>query len=65
MDYKRNRAPVSDAVFQGGAPIKSGGFMPWFRGSEHRVAFSNPNSRQVVVNFNFADEAGSAIYKVR
>jgi hypothetical protein len=63
MDYKRNQALVSDAVFQGGAPIKSGRIYAVVQGPLNTgIAFSNPNSQSVVINFNFADEAGSAIY---
>jgi len=63
MDYKRNKALVSDAVFQGGAPIKSGRIYAVVQESLNTgIAFSNPNSQSVVINFNFADETGSALY---
>ena len=63
MEYKYTSMRVSDAVFTSVPAIRNGRIYALMQESPNTgIAIANPNSEPVVINFNFADAAGAAVY---
>ena len=63
MEYRHTSMRVSDAVFTSVTAIRNGRIYALMQESPNTgIAIANPNSEPVVIDFNFADAAGAAVY---